>query len=203
MRFLRVYASVGKLVNEPPFWARPTHQRWVAHQAAQRRLCRSVPDPPPNERRPDELLHWRGCPPTVPTKRLSYLHDVPEGAAHSMEPASEKGWLGDQRGSLTGCTKGGLNIKLNSVTDAKGRPLKFFSTAGQVTNYSGPALPGNLPSNELMIAKRGYKAVPLMKRSIKTRSLGTYQALPHPNRSHLILNHHTLGHVRRQWSPCL
>ncbi len=31
----------------------------------------------------------------------------------------------DQRGRLTGRTKGGLNTKLHAVTDAKGRPVRF------------------------------------------------------------------------------
>lgn len=33
---------------------------------------------------------------------------------------------------LIGRTKGGLSTKLHAVTDAKGRPLKFFMTGGQV-----------------------------------------------------------------------
>jgi predicted oxidoreductase len=47
---------------------------------------------------------------------------------------------------LIGRTKGGLNTKLHAVTDAKGRPLKFFMTAGQVSDYTGAAaLLGSLP----------------------------------------------------------
>jgi transposase len=50
-------------------------------------------------------------------------------------------------------TKGGLNTKLHAVTDAKGRPLKFFMTAGQVSDYTGAAaLLGNLPAAEWMLA---------------------------------------------------
>ena len=45
------------------------------------------------------------------------------------------------------------------MTDAKGRPLKFFMTAGQVSDYTGAAaLLGSLPAAEWMIADRGYDA---------------------------------------------
>ena len=45
------------------------------------------------------------------------------------------------------------------MTDAKGRPLRFFMTAGQVSDYTGAAaLLGSLPAAEWMIADRGYDA---------------------------------------------
>jgi transposase len=45
------------------------------------------------------------------------------------------------------------------VTDAKGRPLRFFMTAGQVSNYTGAAaLLGSLPAAEWLIADQGYDA---------------------------------------------
>lgn len=60
---------------------------------------------------------------------------------------------------MIGRTKGGLNTKLHAVTDAKGRPLKVFMTAGQVSDYTGAAaLLGCLPAAEWMIADRGYDA---------------------------------------------
>ena len=60
---------------------------------------------------------------------------------------------------MIGRTKGGLNTKLHAVTDAKGHPLKFFMTAGQVSDYTGAAaLLGSLPAAEWMIADRGYDA---------------------------------------------
>ena len=66
---------------------------------------------------------------------------------------------GDQRGRLIGRTKGGMNTKLHAVTDAKGRPLRFFMTAGQVSDYTGAAaLLGSLPAAEWLIADRGYDA---------------------------------------------
>ncbi len=47
---------------------------------------------------------------------------------------------------------------MHAVTDAKGRPLRFFMTAGQVSNYTGAAaLLGSLPAAYWMIADRGYE----------------------------------------------
>jgi transposase len=52
-----------------------------------------------------------------------------------------------------------LNTKLHAVTDAKERPLKFFMTAGQVSDYTGAAaLLGSLPAATWMLADRGYDA---------------------------------------------
>jgi hypothetical protein len=52
----------------------------------------------------------------------------------------------DRRGRLIGRSKGGLNIKLHAVTDAKGRRLRFYIGAGQVSGCTGAAdLLGSLP----------------------------------------------------------
>ena len=52
-----------------------------------------------------------------------------------------------------------MNTKLHAVTDANGRPLSFFMTAGQVSDYMGAAaLLGSLPGAEWLIADRGYDA---------------------------------------------
>ena len=46
-----------------------------------------------------------------------------------------------------------------AATDAKGRSLKFFMTAGQVSDYTrAAALLGSLPAAVWMIADRGYDA---------------------------------------------
>ncbi len=85
--------------------------------------------------------------------------DLPESASHGFEPAGKKGGADDQRGRLIGRTKGGLNTKLHAVTDAKGRPLRFFMTAGQVSDYTGAAaLLGSLPAADWLLADRGYDA---------------------------------------------
>ena len=52
-----------------------------------------------------------------------------------------------------------MNTKLHAVTDAEGRPLRFFMTAGQVSDYTGAAaLLGSLPQAEWLLADRGYDA---------------------------------------------
>jgi len=52
-----------------------------------------------------------------------------------------------------------MNTKLHAVTDAEGRPIRFFMTAGQVSDYTGAAaLLGALPSAEWLLADRGYDA---------------------------------------------
>ncbi len=52
-----------------------------------------------------------------------------------------------------------MNTKLHAVTDANGRPLSFFITAGQISDYTGAAaLLGSLPQAEWLLADRGYDA---------------------------------------------
>jgi len=38
------------------------------------------------------------------------------------------------RGRLIGRIKGGMTTKLHAATDAGGRPIRFFMTAGQVSD---------------------------------------------------------------------
>lgn len=52
-----------------------------------------------------------------------------------------------------------MNTKLHAVTDANGRPLRFFMTAGQVSDYTGAAaLLSSLPRADWLLADRGYDA---------------------------------------------
>jgi len=52
-----------------------------------------------------------------------------------------------------------MNTKLHANTNANGRPLSFFITAGQVSDYTGAAaLLDDLPKAEWMRADRGYDA---------------------------------------------
>lgn len=52
-----------------------------------------------------------------------------------------------------GRTKGGMNTKLHAVTDADGRPIRFFMTAGEVSDYTGAAaLLGGLPKADWLLA---------------------------------------------------
>jgi transposase len=49
-----------------------------------------------------------------------------------------------------------MNTKLHAVTDAEGRPIRFYMTAGQVSDYTGAAaLLGCLPNAEWLLADRG------------------------------------------------
>ena len=52
-----------------------------------------------------------------------------------------------------------MNTKLHAVTDANGHPIKFFMTAGQVSDYTGAAaLLSSLSEAEWLLADRGYDA---------------------------------------------
>lgn len=52
-----------------------------------------------------------------------------------------------------------MNTKLHAVTDAKGRPIRFYMTAGHVSDYTGAAaLLGSLLNAEWLLADRGYDA---------------------------------------------
>lgn len=71
--------------------------------------------------------------------------------AHRTAPSlgEKRGVADDQRGRQIGRTKGGLNTKLRAVTDAKERPLQFFMTGGQVSDYTVASdLLGGLPAAE-------------------------------------------------------
>src|SRR3546814_561398 len=81
--------------------------------------------------------------------------DLSQGPPHGIEPTGKKGGPG----RLIGRTKGGMNTKLHAVTDANGRPLSFFMTAGQVSDYIGAAaLLDELPKAQWLLTDRGYDA---------------------------------------------
>lgn len=45
------------------------------------------------------------------------------------------------------------------MTDAKGRPIRLFMTAGEVSDYIGAAaMLSSLPASDWLIAHRGYDA---------------------------------------------
>jgi len=49
-----------------------------------------------------------------------------------------------------------MNTKLHAVTDQNGRPLSFFMTAEQISDYTGAAaLLDNLPATQWMLGDRG------------------------------------------------
>jgi hypothetical protein len=50
-----------------------------------------------------------------------------------------------------------MNTKLHAVTDSLGRPIRFFISAGQVSDYTGAkALVNSLPSADWLLGDRGY-----------------------------------------------
>ena len=52
-----------------------------------------------------------------------------------------------------------MTTKLHTVADAKGRPIGFFMSAGQVSEYIGAAaLLDSLPKAGWLLADRGYDA---------------------------------------------
>ena len=52
-----------------------------------------------------------------------------------------------------------MNSKLHAVTDALGRPIRIFLTAGNVSDYVGArAMVGSLPQADWLLADRGYDA---------------------------------------------
>ena len=52
-----------------------------------------------------------------------------------------------------------MNTKLHAVSDANGRPLSFFMTAGQVSDYTGAAaLLDELPKAQWLLGDRRYDA---------------------------------------------
>ena len=62
-------------------------------------------------------------------------------------------------GRLIGQTKGEINTKPHAVTEGNGRPVHFFITAGQVSDYTGAAaLMNALPEADWLLADRGYDA---------------------------------------------
>ncbi len=52
-----------------------------------------------------------------------------------------------------------MNTKLHAVADAKGRPIRFFMSAGPISDYTGAAaLLGSLPKAGWLLGDRGYDA---------------------------------------------
>ena len=52
-----------------------------------------------------------------------------------------------------------MNTKLPAVADTIGRPIRFFMTAGQVSDYIGAsALVSSLPTADCLLGDRGYDA---------------------------------------------
>ena len=60
---------------------------------------------------------------------------------------------------MIGRTKGGMSTKLHAVTNTIGWLIRFFMTAGQVSDYTGArALVASLPAADWLLGDRGYDA---------------------------------------------
>ncbi|KEP67781.1 transposase [Thioclava dalianensis] len=56
-------------------------------------------------------------------------------------------------------SNGPRGTKLHAICDSKGRPINFFVSAGQVSDYIGArTLVGNLPDVDWLLGVRGYDA---------------------------------------------
>ena len=52
-----------------------------------------------------------------------------------------------------------MNTKLHAVTDESGRPIRFFMSAGEISDYTGAAaLLSSLPPAQWLLADLGYDA---------------------------------------------
>ena len=72
-----------------------------------------------------------------------------------------------------------MNTKLHAVTDANGRPISLFMTAGQVSDYIGAAaMLDSLPRAQ-------WGAVRITKRSRKIPTLLIFRPRPPPTRHSL------------------
>ena len=82
------------------------------------------------------------------------MSDLPP-RSYGVQPTVKKGG----QGRLIGLTTGGMNTKLHAITDTSGRPIRFFVTAGQVSDYTGAAaLMNGLPEADWLLADRRYDA---------------------------------------------
>ena len=107
-----------------------------------------------------------------------------------------------------------MTTKLLAVTDAIGRPIQFFMSVGQVSDYTGAAaLLKELPDADRLIADRGYDA-DMLRESLKAKKItpcipGRTQRktsvkydkrrYKRRNRIEIVFRRPAL---RRLWSPC-
>jgi transposase len=80
--------------------------------------------------------------------------NLPQSTPNGLQSAGKKRGLGHPIGQ----TKAGMSTKLHAATDANERTIRFFMTAGQVSDYTvARALVNSLPAYWLL-ADRGYDA---------------------------------------------
>jgi hypothetical protein len=115
----------------------------------------------------------RGCAETIsPVSLKADLHRAPSAQQHSQDNFITRQHCGRDGGCLyVRCgfgraagrqidrAKGGMNTNRPAVTDANGRPISFFKTARQVSDYTGAAaLLDALAKPQWLLANRGYAA---------------------------------------------
>ena len=85
-----------------------------------------------------------------------------------------------------------MNTKLHAVTDTNGRPIRFFITAGQVSDYTGAAaLLSSLPDAEWLLADRGYDA-DWFREALSDRGAGPCILGRKSRKNRIRCNHHIL-----------
>jgi hypothetical protein len=73
----------------------------------------------------------------------THLKSTPDGGKPVKRGARQR---------AIGCPKGGLNSKLHTICDERGRPLNFFLSAGQMSNAKGAlALLSTLPPAKMQL----------------------------------------------------
>ena len=72
-----------------------------------------------------------------------------------------------------------MNTKLHAVTDAQGRPIRFFMTAGQLSDYMGAmALLSDLPKADWLLGSRLIK-FQSQKRTVAARAMAERKTIGH------------------------
>ena len=96
---------------------------------------------------------------------------------------------------MIGLTKGGLNSKLHAVTDALGRPIRMFLSAGNLSDYKGAlAMLSSLPKAECLLADRGYDA-DWFRNALKDRNITP--CIPSRKNRKIIIPHDTVRYRQR------
>ena len=129
-------------------------------------------------------------------RRRDLWSDFLRSKNHSTNPMERVNKEIRGRGRLIGRTKGGMNSKLHTVTDAMGRPLRMLLTAGQRSDYIGArALLDGLPPAKHMLADRGYDA-DWYREALENR--GITPCIPARKGRKVLITHDAVRYRKRQ-----
>ena len=81
----------------------------------------------------------------------------------------------EQKGQELGCSRGGLSSKIHVLCDTLGRPLRFFITAGQTSDYKKALDLIDGKKGKVLIADKGYDATYIIE---KVKELGMKPLIP-------------------------